>query len=112
MEDMESKAKRFERKTDLIKALGHNIEVIFRNIKSLKAENEHFERQEQAVQRQTQVLIEALRNGVNEALTQTYTDFSGLTERVIFLEGMRQRADSAYTATMSNRENWIWNWRA
>jgi chromosome segregation ATPase len=112
VKDMESKAKRFERKADHINAIGSALQNLEKAIKALDAKLERLERQEKDIQCQTRSLMEGLRNSMNDCLKQTYTDFSGLTQRVKILEGSRQKADSDYTATMLNQENRARNWEA
>ncbi|KUL87189.1 hypothetical protein ZTR_05594 [Talaromyces verruculosus] len=112
VKDMESKAKRFERKADHINAIGSALQNLEKAIKALDAKVERLERQEKDIQCQTRSLMEGLHNSINDCLKQTYTDFSGLTQRVKILEGARQKGDSVYTATMLNQENRARNWGA
>lgn len=112
VKDMESKAKRFERKADHINTMGSALQNLEKAIKALDAKVERLERQEKDIQCQTRSLMEGLRNSINDCLKQTYTDFSGLTQRVKILEGARQKGDSVCTATMLNQENRARNWDA
>ncbi|GAM36898.1 hypothetical protein TCE0_022f06357 [Talaromyces pinophilus] len=110
VKDVESKTKRFERKADHINAIGSALQNLEKAIKALDAKVECLERQEKDIQCQTRSLMEGLRNSINDCLKQTYTDFSGLTQRVKILEGARQKSDSVYTAAMLNQENLARSW--
>lgn len=77
-----------------------------------KIRMDNLERQNQALHdglSHTRYLIEALRNGTNDALTQTYTDFSSLTHRVAVLEVSGQNTDSGCTIDTSTAENKLRN---